>query len=234
MVPPRWKERGFQYGVDELVEAVERAARRVRAEDRRAMLGVADFSRKTGGRSIWHRSHHSGRDVDLLFYTTNERGRPMKPPEHDMIRFDGDGKPFVGPKNEDGYADPDWEHRRFDTKRNWQLIEALVTDPSIRVQWIFVSDGLKARMLAHAEQRKRPRWIIEYADAVIHQPGDSLEHDDHFHVRIYCTRADRFHGCVDRGVVWQHEKKTFKYGGAERYDPVMWGVVLAGPRAAVP
>jgi hypothetical protein len=28
VVPPRWEERGFQYGVDELVAAVQRAARR--------------------------------------------------------------------------------------------------------------------------------------------------------------------------------------------------------------
>ena len=231
VVPARWKERGFQYGVDELVEAVERAARRVHARDRRAVLGVADLSRKTGGRSIWHRSHHSGRDVDLLFYTTDTRGRPMKPPEHEMIRFDDEGVPFVGPKDAQGYRDPQWQERRFDTARNWQLVEALVTDPSIRLQWIFVSTGLKARLLTHAAQVKRPQWIIETVDAVMHQPGNALPHDDHFHVRMYCTRADRFHGCEDRGVVWHHEKKTHHYGGPERYDPVLWRLLL-GPRAS--
>jgi penicillin-insensitive murein DD-endopeptidase len=232
VVPARWKERGFQYGSDELVQAVERAAKRVHAHDRRAVLGVADLSRKTGGRSIWHRSHHSGRDVDLLFYTTDAKGRPMKPPEHDMIRFDADGQPFVGPGNDKGYRDPRWQDRRFDTARNWQLVEALLTDPSIRVQWMFVSSGIKARLLTHATQVKRPRWLVEYADAVMHQPGNALPHDDHMHVRIYCTRADRFHGCEDRGVVWQHEKKTYDYGGPERYDPVLWKLVL-GPRPAL-
>jgi penicillin-insensitive murein DD-endopeptidase len=232
VVPARWKERRFQYGVDELVAAVERAARRVHARDRRAVLGVADLSRKTGGRSMWHRSHHSGRDVDLLFYTTDPRGRPMKPPEHEMIRFDAQGQPFVGSGDEAGYRDPRWQERRFDTARNWQLIEALLTDPSIRVQWVFVSSNLKARLLTHARQVKRPRWIVAYADAVMHQPGNALPHDDHFHVRIYCTRGDRFHGCEDRGVVWQHEKKTFDYGGPERYDPVLWQLLL-GRRASM-
>ena len=79
--PKRWKDRKFHYGTDELVEAVQRAAGRVRASDRRATLGVADFSRLTGGSSIWHSSHHSGRDVDLIFYHSNSRGKPVKPPQ---------------------------------------------------------------------------------------------------------------------------------------------------------
>lgn len=228
-VPQRWKDRGFQYGVDELVAAVERAAGRVRAMDRRAVLGVADLSKRRGGSSVWHRSHHSGRDVDILFYTTDEKGRPLPPPENDMIRFDADGKPFVGPKSKEGYAEADWGKRRFDAKRNWQFIEALLTDPSVRVQWIFVSEALEDRMLAHARKKRRPEWIRSYAATVMNQPGDSLPHDDHFHIRIYCSRADRFHGCEDRGPVWQHEKKTFKYHGPERYDPVLWRVVLRSP-----
>jgi penicillin-insensitive murein endopeptidase len=62
------------------------------------------------------------------------------------------------------------------------------------------------------------------------QPPDAPPHDNHFHVRVYCSRADRFHGCEDRGPVWRHEKKTFKYGGPERYDPVAWRRHLGGGR----
>ena len=226
VVPDRWKARRFQYGTDELVAAIRRAAARVRARDRRAVLGVADISRRSGGGSPWHSSHESGRDVDLLFYTTDEKGRPQPPPA-EMIRFDAEGEPFVGPKDEDGgYDEPTWEHRRFDTRRNWQLVEAFLTDASVRVQWVFVSEPLQGRLLAYAEKHHRPRWIIEYARTVMQQPGDSAPHDDHFHVRVYCTRADRFLGCEDRGPVWQHEKKTFKYYGPERYDPVLWRLLL--------
>ncbi len=221
-VPPRWQERGFQFGTDELVAAVTRAAGRVHAVDRRAVLGVADFGRNRGGPSKWHNSHHSGRDVDLLFYTTDTRGKPLPPPEHDMLLFDDDGVPYVGKRNQVGYVDADWAERRFDVRRNWELIEALLGDPLIRLQWVFVSDGLKAKLLAWARGHGRPRWAIAYADTVLRQPQDALPHDNHFHVRVYCTRADRFHGCIDRGAVWQHEKKAFKYGGPERYDPVTW------------
>lgn len=221
-VPPRWKERGFQHGTDELVAAVARAAARVHAADRRAVLGVADFSRQRGGSSKWHNSHHSGRDVDLLFYTTDAKGKPMAPPEHDMLTFDDQGVPYVGKRDKDGYHDPQWAERRFDTRRNWELIEALLGDPAIRLQWVFVSDGLRAKLLSWARARKRPQWAIEYAAMVLRQPADALPHDNHFHIRVYCTRSDRFHGCVERGPVWQHEKKAFKYGGPERYDPVTW------------
>ncbi|MBK8720635.1 MAG: penicillin-insensitive murein endopeptidase [Deltaproteobacteria bacterium] len=212
-VPKRWQERGFQYGTDELVAAVQRAAARVHAADRRATLGVADFSRNRGGSSKWHNSHHSGRDVDIIFYTTDAGGKPLPPQDLDMMTFDDDGKPYVGKRDKDGYHDPAWAVRRFDVRRNWEFIEALLTDPSIRLQWVFVSDGLKAKLLAWARRKQRPQWVIAYADMVLRQPADSLPHDNHFHVRVYCSRADRFHGCVDRGPVWQHEKKTFKYDG---------------------
>ena len=31
------------------------------------------------------------------------------------------------------------------------------------------------------------------------QPGDSARHDDHMHVRVYCSKSDREFGCVDMG-----------------------------------
>ncbi len=227
-VPPRWKRRGFHYATDELIAAVQRAAGRVRSQDRRAVLGVADFSRKTGGRSAWHSSHHAGRDVDLLFYTRDEKGRPMAPLQEGMVKFDRKGKPVANDKNP--YEDADWESRLFDARRNWQLVEALLTDGSVRVQWIFVSDDIKAHLLQWARRHKRPPWLVDYARTIMRQPGDSAPHDDHFHVRVYCTRADRFHGCQDSGPVWQHEKKTFKYQGPERYDPVAWRLLLGPAR----
>jgi penicillin-insensitive murein endopeptidase len=218
VVPPRWEARGFQFGTDELVTAVQTVAARVAGSDARVRLGVADLSDRTGGSSRWHRSHHSGRDVDLLFYTTDARGVALPPPENDMIRYDGSGRAYASSTK--SYQDPLWASRRFDDTRNWLLIEGLLEDPTIRVQWIFVSEPLKRRLLDEAERAGRPKWAIAYADTVMQQPADSRAHDDHFHVRIYCSRADRLAGCVDGGVVWHHEKKGFKYDGPEIYDPV--------------
>ncbi|WP_434415299.1 penicillin-insensitive murein endopeptidase [Nannocystis pusilla] len=219
-VGERWKTRGFQYGTEELVSALGRAAKTVRGGAKKATLGIADLSPQRGGKSKWHSSHQSGRDVDLIFYSVDEQGKPLAPPENDMIRYDGEGKPYVRGKGT--YNDVIWQQRRFDTARNWALVEALLSDATIRVQWIFVSLPLEDRLLEYATRHKKPRWLIEYARAVMYDPPDAPTHSDHFHVRIYCPRDDRFHGCVDRGVVWQHEKKSYKYGGPERYDPIAW------------
>lgn len=228
-VPRAWRERGNQWGTEELVRTVERAAAKVR-EQRRVTLGVADLSPKRGGKTMWHSSHQSGRDVDLIFYSVDERGRPLPPPELEMVHYDGEGEPFV-PRHmrETGYEEPTWDQRRFDDARNWALIEALLSDRSVRVQWIFVSNKLKFRLLRWAERKDRPRWVIEYARELMRQPGASAPHDDHFHVRLYCSRADRALGCRDTGPIWQHEKKTYKYRGPERYEPVVTEALLARP-----
>lgn len=230
VVPAKWKERGFQYGVEELVLALGRAAKAVRGKHKQVSVGIADLSPQRGGKSKWHSSHQSGRDVDIIFYSVDEQGKPLAPPDNDMIRYDGEGKPYTRGAAPD---DPIWDKRRFDVARNWSLVEALLTDPDIRVQWIFVSQPLEDLLLAHAARRKKPRWLVEYAQAVMYDPPDAPTHSDHFHVRIYCPRDDRFHGCVDRGPVWQHEKKTFKYGGPERYDPIARRSLAALPTVAL-
>ena len=224
--PRAWRERGNRYGTEELVGMISRAGVAVKNKSHRSILGVADLSPKQGGATMWHRSHHSGRDVDLIFYHVDSRRKPMRPPEEFMVAFDGKGKPIE--PEDPAKAEPDWAERRFDTERNWYLVEALLSDPEVRVQWMFVSDALRARLLKWARQHERPQWAIEYADKVMYQPGPKAPHDDHFHVRIYCSRADRAQGCVDTGPIWQHEKKAYKYGGRESYDP-RWDQMPAPP-----
>ncbi|MEM9462172.1 MAG: penicillin-insensitive murein endopeptidase [Myxococcota bacterium] len=226
-VPEKWRNRGNIYGTDELVAAVQHAAARVRARYWRATAGIADLSPARGGRTMWHKSHQSGRDVDVLFYTKGADGKAMLPPEHDMIVLSDEGKPVLPAEYTGGYEDPQWKERRLDARKTWLFVETLLRDPTIRVQWIFISRGLESLLLAEARKRKRPGWLIAYADQVMSQPGDALAHNDHMHIRVYCSRSDRFHGCVDRGPVWQHEKKAYKYGGPERYDPVLWRQLAA-------
>lgn len=226
-VPDKWRRRGFHYGTDELVAALQHAAARVKARFWRSTAGFADLSPALGGPSKWHKSHQAGRDVDVLFYTKLTDGTSLPPPAEDMIVLSGEGRPILPAEYTDGYGDPQWSERRFDARKNWLFIETLLRDPTIRVQWIFISRGLEALLLAEARKRERPEWIVSYAETVMQQPGDSLPHDDHMHVRIYCSRADRFHGCEDRGPVWHHEKKAYKYDGPERYDPVLWRQMAA-------
>ncbi len=86
---------------------------------------------------------------------------------------------------------------RFDDRRNYELVAKLVTDGDARVQYIFVANTLKRRLLAEAERRHAPRVIVERMEQVLIQPAGGNPHRNHFHVRIYCPPADR-PACQDR------------------------------------
>ncbi|MDP3279267.1 MAG: penicillin-insensitive murein endopeptidase [Deltaproteobacteria bacterium] len=182
------REGGQLFTTARMRDAVLRSAATVR---RLAPGGLAlragDFSAPTGGRISRHRSHRNGRDVDLLFYTLDaQSGASILAPG--FVRYDASG------------LSRDAAHAtRFDVTRNWLLVESLVQDSDAGVVWIFCSNALRALMLGWAQTHHRdPRWI-ERAERVLHQPGDSAPHDDHFHVRIACSSGERLSGCVDGG-----------------------------------
>src|SRR5690606_441603 len=89
------------------------------------------------------------------------------------------------------------ESLSFDDARNWELVGRLVADPDARVQYIFVADTIKQRLLATARRRRAPRSIVSRAEQVMIQPSHGHPHRNHFHVRIYCPPADR-PACRDR------------------------------------
>ena len=167
--------------------AEARASATVAAEHSGSVLLVGDMSAKSGGFISGHRSHRSGRDVDLGFFAVETGGRRREAPE--LIPFDRFGAGFKGNRT-----------YMFDAKRNWRLVEALLSDPEAKVQWIFVSDGLKALLLKWALDNGRDVELVRRAASVLHQPSDSAPHDDHFHVRIYCH--PRHPHCQDTGPAW--------------------------------
>ena len=104
-------------------------------------------------------------------------------------------------------AVPDY---RFDTRRNWAFVRALLSDPGVEVQWIFMQRGLAASLLAEAAAAGEDPALTARAAFIMHEPSDSEPHDDHMHVRLYCTAVDRHYGCADRGPIrWW--KKMWKY-----------------------
>jgi penicillin-insensitive murein endopeptidase len=199
MVPSLWWQRGNNWGTDELVSLVVRAARRVERESPGAMLYVGDFSPQAGGSkaTAWHRSHQTGRDGDLIFYALDAQGRPQPVP-HGMYRFGDDGWTRGQPR------------LQFDVVHEWMLVRALLEDPVVDVQHLFISAPLRQMLLDHAAELGEPRELIERARLVLQQPIDALPHDDHLHVRIFCPVSDRVLGCKDRGPL-RWFKKTYKY-----------------------
>lgn len=181
-----WRTRNQRYGTDELIDLVIAVSSRMSKQVRDVRIVVADLSGPGGGEArLWHRSHQSGRDVDLLPYMRDAEGKPFEPDA--MHVFDDNGLARDG----SGIT--------LDIPRTWKLVRELVTAPEATVQWVFMYQPLADKLLAYAEQSKEPEGLIAKARKALKQPGDSARHDDHMHVRVYCSTADKVQGCIDMG-----------------------------------
>jgi penicillin-insensitive murein endopeptidase len=183
-----YRQHGRFFGTWELVQLLERAARRVAFRLPGAKLSIGELAQAGGGPIGGHRSHQSGRDVDIGFYTTLADGTPYY--TYAFADFDARGR-GVAPN----------QYLRFDDARNWELIAKLLSDGDARVQYVFVANTIKQRLLAEAVRRGAPRTLIVRAKAVLVQPAQGHPHRNHFHLRIYCAPADRGL-CRDRGPFW--------------------------------
>lgn len=174
--------RHTNWGTDELVGLVVRVAKRVRRRHRGAVLGVANMGARRGGHIRWSVSHRAGRDVDLALFARDRRRRAVAPRRLLSFRRNGWTKD---------------RRYRFDVARNFALIRALLEDAQGRVQWIFLADFLKQRILRYGRRRHAPARLLRRMDAVVKQPSDSTSHADHLHVRVQCSVEDRLYGCLD-------------------------------------
>jgi penicillin-insensitive murein endopeptidase len=150
-------------------------------------LHVGDLSVQGGGRAAGHESHQAGRDADLLFFTLDAAGQPVR---SRAARFDGEGRE-VGPGG---------EGRRFDTARNWIVLRSLIENRDAHLQRVLVSEPLRALLMAHARSIGEPAWIVERAGEVTCDSWSS--HDNHFHVRLFCTAEDYRQGCRDEDPLY--------------------------------
>lgn len=204
VVPETWARRGLRYGSDELVGMVVYLGRDLEARDLGRPLVVADLSPERGGPSAWHRSHQTGRDVDLLFYVRDAAGQPVVPTA--MHHYGGDGASVAESRDPDAAVAPLY----FDDHANWMLVRALITNPIADVEYVFISEDLKQRLLDQAVALGEPRSLVEAASFLLHQPSHAPPHDDHMHVRILCPPSDVAQGCREMGPLWWY-KKDYKY-----------------------
>jgi penicillin-insensitive murein endopeptidase len=212
-VPAPWRVRHANYGTEPLVGAVARAARTVAREVPGGTAAVGDLSHRAGGQSVQHRSHQDGRDVDIFYYALDGEGQPARLSEA-MLHYAPDGRAvrWSPPKGMHAPARPVPAYR-FDARRNWAFVRALLTDPDAEVQWIFMQRGLGAALLREAAAAGDDPALLARAAYIIHEPSDSEPHDDHMHVRLFCDPGDRRFGCADRGPIrWW--KKMWKYMSA--------------------
>ncbi|MCH9682440.1 MAG: penicillin-insensitive murein endopeptidase [Deltaproteobacteria bacterium] len=129
---------------------------------------VGEISSRRGGRADPHRSHRTGRDVDLGYILKPREGAT----EEERRKWKR--------------ANPD----NFDVERNWALIQALVETGE--VQQIFVSVRLQRLLKPVAREQLSPEDFARY----FRVPGADRErmpilkhwdgHRDHMHVRFRC------------------------------------------------
>lgn len=184
-----WLARENRFGTDEMVELVTGVARRLAPQMKGARLVIGDMSSRHGGNgpanTAFHRSHQSGRDTDFVYPMRDVDGKPFEADA--MHAFDARGRSH------------DKTDITLDVPRTWLLVKELVSAPEATVQFIFMYEPIAQLVLEHAAAKGEPLQLIAKARRALRQPGDSARHDDHLHVRIYCSNADREFGCVDFG-----------------------------------
>jgi penicillin-insensitive murein endopeptidase len=170
------------FGSDDLVKGlIDTAARLKRSDSEAPPLSIGDLSARNGGSVSDHASHENGRDVDLVFYWTDEQGKPV--PSDAFVPFDAQGRGRHGAQKV-----------RFDAARNWALVKTLLTSPIIgdQVEYLFVSEGVEHLLLRHARQAGEDPELIARARRVLAGPGPgAAPHDDHFHLRLKPVRPGR-------------------------------------------
>lgn len=188
-----------RFGTPGLIGALERTIAEVgRRFPGTAPMRIGDLSAPYGGRHPRHGSHRTGRDADLIFYVTDPAGRSRL--GRGWLAYNRFG--FAVEHEVPGGSAPPGGLFLFDDARNWWFVRTLVLDDEAAVQWIFVSRGVKSRLLRYAMAHEQDPRAIVRAAYVLQEPSNASPHDDHFHVRVYCAPRALAHGCVNRGPIW--------------------------------
>jgi penicillin-insensitive murein endopeptidase len=196
------RDENARFATVEVIRAIARAARVVHEQLPGSELVVNDVGLAQGGRIAHHGSHRSGRDADILFYMLGDDGAPT-PAVGAALDPDGIGFDYKD------LARPDDDVRvHFDAPRTWRFVEALLGDPEAEVQRIFVVEHLRTKLLNAAKEQKAPADVVARFADVTCQP--SYPHDDHLHVRWYCTPEDLGQGCEDLPPIYPWHEEALR------------------------
>jgi LysM repeat protein len=163
------------WGTNHAIHHIKRAVSAVRNHFPRVHdLAIGDISARAGGPLSEHKSHQSGRDVDMGLYF---KKRPSGYPES-FIRATAD---------------------TLDIAATWALIEALASTArsDAGVEVMFLDYELQQIVYGWAEDQgvskhrlgeifQYPRGEASASGLIRHEPG----HDTHVHVRFKCPKND--------------------------------------------
>lgn len=198
---------GARFGTIELVQGLIKAAAAGPVED---VVVINDLGLDGGGPIAQHGSHQAGRDVDVLFFSLDTKGKPV-PAVGVPIDPKGRGIDF-----KDLAVRSDDVELRFDAKRTWRFVAALIATTGDELQRIFIVEHVRTMLLAEAERVKAPKKVKERFERISCQP--ETPHDDHMHIRLFCSAEDIAAGCVDGSPMYPDRRQTLKKLGVA---PVM-------------
>jgi penicillin-insensitive murein endopeptidase len=185
---------GARFGSVELVQFIMRAAANVAQKIPDSLLTVNDLGLQEGGPIHQHGSHQAGRDADILFYSVDMRGKPI-PSVGVPIDPSGGGIDF------NDLRDPkDDQPIRLDVKRTWRFAAELIEVADVHLQRIFIVEHVRQMLLDEAARVKAPKKVVQRFAEITCQPESP--HDDHMHIRLFCTPEDMQHGCLDSPPVY--------------------------------
>lgn len=188
-----------RFGTVEMVQGLIKAAAAAPPED---IVVINDIGRPNGGPIEQHGSHQAGRDVDILFFSTDPKGKPV-PSVGVPIDPKGRGIDF-----KDLAVRSDDVELRFDARRTWRFVASLLEATGDDVQRIFIVEHVRTMLLAEAARVKAKKKIVERFEMVTCQP--ETPHDDHMHVRLFCSAEDIAAGCVDGSPMMPFRRQALK------------------------
>jgi penicillin-insensitive murein endopeptidase len=183
-----------RFGSVELVQTIVRAAAIVETELPGSVLVVNDLGLQEGGPIAQHGSHQAGRDADILFFSLDARGKPLPSVG---VPFDPLGK---GTDYKDLSVRDDDQPVQIDLPRTWRFTAALMETAPKSLQRIFIVEHLRSMLLEQAHRSHAPANLISRFEDITCQP--EAPHDDHMHIRLYCTPEDMGQGCLDSPPIY--------------------------------
>jgi murein endopeptidase len=171
------------WGTEETVRQLTRAIEKVNTQFPDGhLMRIGHISKKHGGRISPHRSHQSGRDVDVSYYYRT------------AARY---------------YWYRRASSKNLDLDRTWAFVRALVTETD--VEYVFINSYIQRLIKKHAlSVGEDPSWLDSLFQVGSAHPRPLIRHatghDTHIHVRFYNPVAQelgrRAHLLlVDKGII---------------------------------
>ncbi len=184
-------ERGIAYGTPNLITILVDTARTMQKKYPGTIMYLGNMGKREGGDIPYSVSHNSGRDADIAFYLKDENGKFANP--RNMYKMSA----HLQARSPDGVY-------TFDLEKNTTLVETLLTHPKIHVQFIFLAKHLRTAIQRELVRREASEELLARFEETVQVQA---AHNDHFHIRIYCSNEDICAGCFDKSIIheWQED-----------------------------